>query len=229
MKYFKEIIIILLLVIGFYAIYRLYQIVVPQRVTFKSGFVSDLRLFNEPHIVKNFISKEDCQKIIFYSKDQLFESEIVGGSHKDIRNSMQCWISKDDPMVKKIFDKACSNFDVKPETAESLQVVRYLPNQYYNEHHDSCCENDESCQEFTNRGGQRKLTILIYLNNKFSGGETNFPNLNKKFKLNPGDALVFYPLDKNLSTCHELSLHSGLPVKSGEKWIANLWFREDKY
>lgn len=229
MEYFKKIVIILLLIIGFYTIYHLGQIISPYEVEFKSGFISDPKLFNEPHIVRNFISEEDCQKIVSHSEDKLFDSEIVGGSHKNIRNSMQCWISKDDPIVKKIFDKACLKFNVEPDTAESLQVVRYFPNQYYNEHHDSCCESDDSCKEFVKRGGQRKLTVLIYLNNKFSGGETNFPNLRKKFKPNPGDALIFYPLDKNLSKCHELSLHAGLPVKSGEKWIANLWFREGKF
>ena len=176
-------IIILLIIIGFCAVYQLGLLIKWEpKIQFKSGFISDPKLFNEPHIVRKFISEEDCQKIISHSKDKLFDSEIVGGSDKNVRNSMQYWISKEDPTVKKIFDKACLKFNVKPNTAESLQVVRYFPKQYYNEHHDSCCEDDKSCKEFSSRGGQRRLTVLIYLNNKFSGGETNFPNLINELK-----------------------------------------------
>ena len=87
----------------------------------------------------------------------------------------------------------------------------------------------EQCTEFIKRGGQRILTVLIYLNDNFEGGETGFKNLNFKTKAKPGDALVFYPLGKEGKYCHPKALHAGLPVLRGEKWIANVWFRERKF
>jgi hypothetical protein len=40
---------------------------------------------------------------------------------------------------------------------------------------------------------------------------------------------VFHPLDKENKRCHPYALHAGLPVKSGIKYICNIWIRETPY
>lgn len=185
--------------------------------------------YEKPSILKNFITKEKCNQIINSVQNKLIDSEVVGGKHKNIRNSQQYWISKNDPLVKPMFEKVSKMFNIPFENAEDLQVVRYMPNQYYNEHHDSCCDNNEKCMDFIKRGGQRMLTVLIYLNNEFGEGNTYFKNLNLKVKPPTGDAIVFFPLAKGTNKCHPLALHAGMPVSQGAKWVANLWFREGKF
>lgn len=188
---------------------------------------------NDPYIMpkhlKNFITSEQCNIIIQLSQNRLVDSEILSGTNKNIRNSQQSWISKNDPITYPIFKKASNMFNIPFENGEDLQVVRYLPGQFFNEHHDSCCDDNDKCMNFIKRGGQRVLTILIYLNNDFEGGFTYFKNLELKFKINKGDALVFYPLATGTNQCHPYALHAGMPVTHGEKWIANLWFREEKF
>ena len=195
----------------------------------KLSYADENDEYYKPFIVENLLEKKLCQQIINQSKSHLIESEIITGKNKNIRNSMQYWINKNDPIIKPLFDKICSIFNIPLDNAEYLQVVRYLPNQYFNEHHDSCCDNTDKCIEFISRGGQRKLTVLIYLNNEFTGGETFFPNLRKKYKPKTGSAIIFSPLAINSFKCHPYALHAGLPVLTGEKWIANLWFRENKF
>lgn len=185
--------------------------------------------YDKPFVLEKVITPEQCQEIIKHATEKLFDSEVVGGKDKSVRNSMQCWIPKSDPIVKHIFDKMSQQFNIPFENAEELQVVRYHPDQYYNEHHDACCDDNEQCKEFVKRGGQRKLTVLLYLNDGFEEGNTFFKNLDLKMKVKPGDAIAFYPLAKNSSNCHPLALHAGMPVKSGEKWVANVWFRENKF
>lgn len=185
--------------------------------------------YTKPYIITDLLTKDECSMIIKLAKDKLFDSEVLGGRQKQIRNSKQAWLYKGDEQVKDIINKICHKVNMSFDNAEDLQVVRYHPEQYYNEHHDSCCDKNESCKNFIKRGGQRKLTVLMYLNDKFTEGETFFKNLNQKFKVPIGSALVFHPLAKNSHKCHPLALHAGLPVKSGEKWIANLWFREKKF
>lgn len=185
--------------------------------------------YNYPYVLENLIDKKLCQKIIDNSMDKLVESEVISGKHKNVRNSLQHWIKKDDPIVKNLFDKISSMFNISVDNAEDLQVVRYLPNQFFKEHHDACCDDNEKCTQFIKKGGQRMLTVLIYLNNEFDDGQTYFPKLDLKIKPQTGSAIVFYPLAANSSKCHPYSLHAGLPVSSGEKWIANMWFREDRY
>lgn len=185
--------------------------------------------YEKPYVLDNVLTSEQCDSIMDYAKDKLFDSEVIGGKDQKVRNSMQYWIPKTDPLVKHIFSAMSSKFNIPIENAEDLQVVRYYPNQYYNEHHDSCCDDNEHCANFVKRGGQRVLTVLIYLNNEFEGGNTYFKNLDLKVKPKTGDAVVFRPLAKNSNKCHPLALHAGLPVTSGEKWIANVWFHENKF
>lgn len=182
-----------------------------------------------PFIIKNILNKEECLKLIEFSKIRLIDSEIIGGKFTTVRNSQQCWINKNNKLVKSLFEKMSKKFNIPFDNAEDLQVVKYLPNQFYKEHHDSCCDNNTYCNDFLKRGGQRILTILIYLNDNFENGYTFFKNLNLKLKPQIGDAIIFYPLSKNSNKCHPLALHEGLPVTKGEKWIANLWFRENYF
>lgn len=194
-----------------------------------SNYAMETDEYIKPIILSDLISSDLCSKIINQSVNKLEESQILEGKIKSIRNSSQHWINKNDPIIKHIYQKISSMYNIPFENAEDMQVVRYLPNQYYNEHHDSCCDDNIKCDDFSKKSGQRILTVLIYLNNEFTDGQTYFPKLKLKIKPKTGSAIVFYPLAMNSSKCHPLALHAGLPVSSGEKWIANLWFREKKY
>ena len=112
--------------------------------------------------------------------------------------------------------------------AEDLQVVKYKPNGYYKAHYDSCCDK-EDCNDFTELGGNRVITMVIYLNDDFDGGATKFINLNKEIKPDKYSGILFYSLNKAQNKCHTNSKHAGMPVKSGEKYIANVWIRENKF
>ena len=74
----------------------------------------------------------------------------------------------------------------------------------------------------------RVLTFIIYLNDIDEGGETEFPNINKRYRLEKGDVLFFNTLN-NYECVTKKALHGGAPVKSGEKWVCNLWIRKYKY
>lgn len=224
--------VILLIVLVLLIIFVFYQFYIKNRFFDKK---SDLSYANEkdpydmPFILNNFISRDTCRKIIDYARDKLFDSEVVGGKYTDIRNSKQCWIPKNHELARPIFEFVSKKFNIPFKNGEDLQVVKYSPGQYFNEHHDACCEKNDKCQEFVERGGQRILTVLIYLNDDFENGSTYFKNLDIKIKLDPGNAIVFRPLAKNTNKCHPYALHAGMPVTRGEKWVANLWFREREF
>ena len=122
------------------------------------------------------------------------DSRILGDTlDTTIRKSKSTWLYKDDPIIMKIMVKISGIVKLPIENAEALQVVKYEPSGYYNEHHDSCCDGHHLCTEFIKRGGQRIKAVLIYLNDEFTEGATNFPVLNKKFKPPKYSAVVFNP------------------------------------
>ena len=182
-----------------------------------------------PEQYSNFIEYDDCQNIIKTATPLFSESQLVSGGTENIRKSQTAWLPITDPVVEKIIRKTCAITNIPFEHAEKLQVVKYQPGGFYSAHYDASCDDKKECVEFEKNGGQRIVTLIIYLNDEYEGGETEFPNLNKKYKLNSGGALLFYSLETNGNQCHPLSLHSGTPVKSGEKYIANVWLREKPY
>ena len=68
------------------------------------------------------------------------------------------------------------------------------------------------------------LTLLVYLNDGYDGGETEFPDLGLRVRGAPGDALLFASVDAAGAPC-PAARHAGLPVRSGEKFLLSKWIR----
>lgn len=178
---------------------------------------------------KNFISDEEANYILEKSKKKFEDSSVVGGYDTKIRKSKTCWLDKSDTKIREIIKRVCDIHNHPIENAEDLQVVKYDPNGYYNEHHDSCCDENEKCVDFNNRGGNRIITMVIYLNDGFSGGATRFTNLKKDIKPEKCSGILFHPMNKKKDKCHHNALHAGLPILEGKKYIANVWIREREF
>jgi hypothetical protein len=73
--------------------------------------------------------------------------------------------------------------------------------------------------------GQRIATALVWLNDGYAGGQTDFPTLGKRFRGAVGDALVFFNVDE-LGQPEPRTLHAGMPPTRGQKWILSQWMRE---
>jgi prolyl 4-hydroxylase len=74
----------------------------------------------------------------------------------------------------------------------------------------------------------RIMTVLVWLNEGYGGGETEFVNAGLKAKGRKGDALLFrngLP-DGRVDPASE---HAGLPVTSGTKLLASRWIRERRH
>jgi prolyl 4-hydroxylase len=100
------------------------------------------------------------------------------------------------------------------EQGEPLQVLRYRPGGEYRPHFDAI-------PGFAN---PRTLTILVWLNDDYEGGETHFPTAGLKLKGRIGDAILFRNTGPD-GRRDPASGHAGLPVRAGEKLIASRWIR----
>ena len=195
------------------------------------GFSDAESEWDPPVVVDSVLTPDECKYIIDKATPLFTRSGVVGSSVPDVtRTSETAWINKDDPIAQKVFQKVVELTGKLLENCENLQVVRYQPGTYYKAHHDSCCDDSEGCQEFEKAGGQRVATLLIYLNSEFTDGETHFPRHGDlKLKADPGSAIFFRPMARDMNRCHPKALHAGLPISTGTKYVCNVWVREDNF
>ena len=153
-----------------------------------------------------------------------------GEINSSIRQSHDCVIDRNtnDPVIRWIQHQISQMANIPWEHAEGLAIVRYLPGQSYQLHHDTSEESTKK-QQIKQRGldkfGPRIKTFICYLTDDFEGGETAFPHIKFKTKGLKGDAIEFNNTHRDGSRDLRM-VHGGLPVISGEKWIANQWYRE---
>lgn len=114
-----------------------------------------------------------------------------------------------------------------PQQGEFLSLLRYRPGQEYRPHYDFL-DRDDADYAKIKACGQRKATVLTYLNAGYEGGETDFPEVGFRYRGEAGDSLVFHNVDCDGQPLPQ-SLHAGCPVTRGEKWLVTLWVREKRF
>jgi len=196
----------------------------------KQGLADINSEYIPPEIIPNIITEKQNRDILEFASTR-FEPSVVGGGLKnvvdgEVRKSETAWMPKENPIIKDLIQSICIKHGLQFENCEDMQIVKYEKDNYYKEHHDSFPFYEP---DFLSQGGHRVLTTLIYLNDDFEGGETWFPTLNLSVTPLRNSAVVFHPLDKSNNRCHPKALHGGNPVKSGIKYICNIWIRERPY
>jgi prolyl 4-hydroxylase len=181
--------------------------------------------------IPDVLTSEECDRLVeFANGQQLSESKVWSGnasnpdSQSEHRTSKQTWVEYDNASIgdiaRKLRKKAAHLSGIyDPASFEKVQLAKYGTNGEYKQHYDSCtskCPNNALC---------RIATLLVYLNEPLAGGDTVFPNMGITITPKKGAASFFFNVDSRDSAFPELnaSLHAGMPVLEGEKYIANVW------
>ena len=107
---------------------------------------------------------------------------------------------------------------------EVPQVMHYSVGQEFKPHHDFLDPKHIGHSADLARRGQRVGTFLIYLNDDFEGGETEFPRAGISYRGRIGDALFLANVTPD-GRPDPLTLHAGRPPTRGEKWVFSQWIR----
>ena len=170
---------------------------------------------------RGLFSPAECRFLIARAMPRLGPSTIVhpqtGRQIPDpIRTSeaMAFPFVDESPAIHALNRRMAAATGTEAAQGEPLHVLRYRPGQEYKSHVDA----------LTGAANQRILTVLVYLNDDYEGGETRFDRAGLTFRGAPGDALIFRNVDA-AGAADLLTQHSGLPVETGEKLIASRWIR----
>eukprot|EP00913_Durusdinium_trenchii_P021693 g20383.t1 len=111
---------------------------------------------------------------------------------------------------------------VEQERIEPLQLVKYLPGQYYSPHMDT---HEEPERKSSYAGEQRTHTMLVFLSDvpeSDGGGHLHFPRLGLHIQPHLGDAVLWRNLTEDGQPDLRV-LHEGVAPKSCEKLAMNVW------
>lgn len=177
----------------------------------------------------NFLSDAECDELISLSNERLQPSKIIDsftGKEKQVpgRTSAGTYFHvNENAFIAKIEQRIMEITDHPVLHGEGLQVLHYQIGEEYKPHFDYFPPNkvDE------NKGGQRIGTMLMYLNDVETGGETVFPKLGLAVTPKKGSAVYFH-YGNHLGQVDRMSVHSSIPVKAGEKWVATKWIRQNQ-
>lgn len=181
------------------------------------------------YLIKNFLTREECQDIIQSAKGHYTPSTITTQkTEKDLyfRTSSTCHYTNLRAQGQKVLDridrKICNQLRLSSEFSEFIQIQHYVQGNEFKLHHDFF---DTKSSKEMEKQGNRTWTFMVFLNEVEKGGETFFKTINVKFQPEQGMALLWNNLNVDGSPNYN-TLHAGLPIIAGEKYIITKWFRE---
>lgn len=108
---------------------------------------------------------------------------------------------------------------------EPPEILHYAVGEQYKPHVDFFHPAVPKFAEQLRVKGQRVKTCVVYLNEDFDGGETDFPKIGVKFRGRAGEALIFDNVRADGGIDMD-TLHAGRPPLRGEKWLLSQWIRD---
>jgi len=107
---------------------------------------------------------------------------------------------------------------------EPVQGQRYHPGQQFKPHNDWFYVTEGYWPQEEARGGQRSWTAMAYLNAVEAGGATAFTALGIQIEPKPGVLLLWNNALPD-GRPNEATMHAGLPVERGAKYVITKWYR----
>jgi prolyl 4-hydroxylase len=178
-----------------------------------------------------FVPAEACEWLIGRARGRLRRALIYDPAHGgEIADQMRTNsatgfdLADADVVQIAIQHRMAAVLDVPVHNMEGPTVLHYEAGQQITEHFDFLNPRMAHYErEVTNRG-ERIITFLLYLNDDYTGGETDFPRLGVRHKGRRGGALFFVNALPD-GTPDTRTVHAGRPPTHGEKWVMSQFVR----
>jgi len=181
--------------------------------------------------VKGFLSPQLCDWMVRLGRPHLTRAEIydreTGGLKSDNMRSNSAaplMLGRTDTVLGFLRARIAALAEVRVLALEPSQILHYAVGEQFGAHHDFLDVRFPGLAKDVALNGQRGLTLLIYLNDDYEGGETAFPLLGRAYRGARGDALVFWNITED-GAADFRTQHVGTAPRRGEKWLFSQWIR----
>ena len=175
---------------------------------------------------RDFIPADLCEALIAMIEKDRRPSTIADPNGDDyFRTSETCDLKRAEPVVQRLEEHFFALNGIDPRLGEPVQGQRYDVGQEFKPHTDYFTEGTADFEKFCSDSGQRTWTFMIYLNEVEAGGATRFKAVNKTFQPETGK-LVCWNNKRPDGNVNPNTLHHGMKVRRGMKYVITKWYRE---
>ena len=173
----------------------------------------------------DFLSADECKRLMEMVDANARPSAAYDAEYESgYRTSYSGDLDQADPLVKRIERRMNDLLGIEERYGERVEGQRYLPGQEFQPHTDWFPDKTKYWDIEKDRGGQRSITAMIYLNAVEEGGTTDFTQLSMSIEPNPGALLIWNNADPQ-GVPNPLTMHAGRPVTRGVKYVLTKWYR----
>jgi prolyl 4-hydroxylase len=177
-------------------------------------------------VVRGFLDASTCSALIDRIDHRRRPSEIADDvGIANFRTSETCDLDWRDPLVGEVDRKIAGLLGLPLSASEPIQGQRYAPGQEFKPHTDTFEPGGYDFYVHTGQSGQRTWTAMVYLNQPEEGGATRFKKIGKTVQPETGKLLAWNNLLPD-GRPNPATLHHGMKVRRGTKYIITKWFRE---
>ncbi|WP_033921336.1 prolyl hydroxylase family protein [Sphingomonas sp. 37zxx] len=177
----------------------------------------------------DFLSNAECATLIDIIDAGRRPSTLLSRTKDDtFRTSESCDMDRYSPIIQPIDERVAALLGMQPEHGETMQGQRYAPAQQFRAHHDYFHQGEPYWPKMQQTGGQRTWTAMCYLNDVGEGGATWFPQAGIRVPPRKRMLLIWNNMNPDGSP-NERTLHEGMAVVRGTKYIFTKWFREQPW
>ncbi len=175
---------------------------------------------------RGFLDAEICKEIIARI-DSVRRPSTISDPNGDaaFRTSETGDLDSTDPIVAEIERRIYAITGLDPEFGEPIQGQRYAVGQEFKGHTDYFEPAGADYERYCGVAGNRTWTAMIYLNEPEAGGATRFKSIDKIVQPETGKLLCWNNRRPD-GSLNPATLHQGMKVRVGTKYVVTKWFRE---
>lgn len=179
--------------------------------------------------LRDFASPDLCAALIALIEAERRPSTIADANGDAyFRTSETCDLTPGESAVAEMETQLTRLSGIDPAHGEPLQGQRYSAGQEFKPHTDYFDPGGLDYSRYCAVAGQRSWTFMIYLNAPGSGGATRFKSIGKTFRPETGKLVAWNNRYADGRVNHD-TLHHGMKVRSGLKYVITKWYREREW
>ncbi|WP_414900411.1 prolyl hydroxylase family protein [Sphingomonas flavalba] len=177
-------------------------------------------------IARAFLTPAECTELVALIDAGRRPSTVADyNGDNAFRTSETCDLDGANPAVAAVEARIAAFTGLDPKHGEPLQGQRYAIGQEFKAHTDYFEPDGPDFARFCSVAGNRSWTVMVYLNETEAGGATRFKAIDKIVQPETGKLLAWNNRRPDL-TPNPSTIHHGMKVRAGTKYVITKWFRE---